>query len=130
MPEVHTSGGPPKIIKSAVKGRASSRGVTLVWRNGTIGPRSLLPMVVVALGACVATSLFGELSAADRWVQTVAFSRDGRILVADVDHYLFVWEADSGELLCGADYSPRYTVITVGSQRSLAPAGARAGVDT
>lgn len=101
-----------------------------MWRDGAIRFRSLLPIAVVAVGIYLATTYFGEPAAYDRFIQSVAFSRDGRVLVADVDHYLFVWETKSGELRCGVDYSPRYGVMALGSQMALAPSGARAGVDS
>ena len=67
-------------------------------------------MAVLAVG--LATTYSGELVAADRLVQSVAFSRDGRILVADVTHHLFVWEVKSGTPRCGVDYSPRDSGVT------------------
>ena len=76
-------------------------------------------MAVVAFGIYLATTYFGEPAAYDRYIQSIAFSRDGRILVADVDHYLFVWEANSGKLRCGVNYSPRYGAMTLGGIEML-----------
>ena len=101
-----------------------------MWRNSKIRYRSLLLIAVVAFVGYLASNQFGPLSGGTRFIQSVAFSQDGRTLVADVENYLFVWEADTGQLRCSVNYSPRYPAFTLGSQMSLAPSGAQVSVDS
>jgi WD40 repeat protein len=101
-----------------------------MWPNSSIRYRPLLTVAVIALVGYLATTHFGQRFGGGGWVQSVAFSQDGRSLVADVEHYLFVWEAETGQLRCSVDYSPRYAGFTLGSKMSLAPSGTRVAVDS
>lgn len=98
-----------------------------MWRNTKI--RRLLTIAAAFAIGSVSCG-FGDLLGGDRWIQSLAFSEDGRILVADAEFLLFVWDAETGELRCGVNYSPRYPGFTVGSQVSLDRSGTRVSVNS
>ncbi len=101
-----------------------------MWSYNPFSLRSLLLIAVVVVGGYLAIKDSGQVSGGGRWIQSVAFSQDGRTLVADVDHYLVVWDAETGQLRCSVNYSPRYPGFTLGSQMSLAPSGTKVSVDS
>lgn len=113
------------VLTAEFNADSKRRGATLRPRSSHRATIASIGLAVVVLAALAPSLLF---TPDFRSVNSVAYSPDGTRIAADVENFVYVWEADTGKLVFGIDSGSGLRVWSPGEDLAFSADGSRIAV--